>query len=223
MTRTDAAPGPDARDARAAPHGSTAGPGRGAALSEQECTAIREAVTAAVLVTPPGLREDLEYDPGASLRLVEASRVAAEQTSRLLREAVTSARGAGHSWDVIGALLGVSRQGAQQRFGDAGAARPEPVAAGSGAPARRILTPLTAFTEMAVLEREGRCGWHVVDYGTLFHVVEASPWQWEHHRAPWSPVASRRLAAEGWSLVKTMTFPWGYYTRCTDAPAGPAA
>lgn len=108
----------------------------------------------------------------ASLVLVVAARVAAEETSRLLREAVTSARSAGHSWDVVGRLLGVSRQAAQQRFGTTG---PEPLAPGTAdVPQRRVLSPLTAFTEMAVLEREGRAGWHVVDYGNLFHVLEAS-------------------------------------------------
>ncbi len=37
---------------------------------------------------------------------------------------------------------------------------------------------MTVFDEMAVLEREGRRGWHVVDHGTLSHVVEASDHAW---------------------------------------------
>ena len=86
----------------------------------------------------------------------------------------------------------------------------EPLTAGSGdVPERRVLTPLTAFTEMAVLEREGRAGWHVVDYGTLFHVVEASDVPWEHRRVPWSPTAARRMAADGWTLVRGATLPVG--------------
>ncbi|HET7665039.1 MAG TPA: hypothetical protein VFK56_02960, partial [Mycobacterium sp.] len=35
-----------------------------------------------------------------------------------LREAVTAAREAGDSWTVIGAALEISRQAAQQRFGE---------------------------------------------------------------------------------------------------------
>ena len=143
--------------------------------------------------------------------LVVAARAAAEETSRLLREAVASARSAGHSWDVVGRLLGVSRQAAQQRFGTT---VPGPLAPDTAdAPERRVLSPLTAFTEMAVLEREGRAGWHVVDYGNLFHVVEASEVPWEHRRVPWSPTVARRLAAEGWTLVRGVTFPWGYFKR----------
>ncbi len=71
-----------------------------------------------MLATPPGLRDSLEDDPQAYLRLVASTRVAAEQTSKLLREAIDGARAAGHSWDTIGRLLGVSRQAAQQRFGN---------------------------------------------------------------------------------------------------------
>jgi hypothetical protein len=86
-------------------------------LAGKEADAIRDAVTEAVLTAPAGLRDALEDDPQAYLRLVMATRVAAEQTSRLLREAIDGARAAGHSWDTIGRLLGVSRQAAQQRFG----------------------------------------------------------------------------------------------------------
>lgn len=181
-------------------------------LDDDRCDALREAVTDAVLSSSPDLRADLGQDPGASLTLIVSARVAAEQTSQLLRDAVSSARGAGHSWDTIGRLLGVSRQAAQQRFGTPG---PAPAATGSG-PGRRVLTPLTAFTEMAVLEREGLAGWHVVEFGPLFHVVEASAHPWQHRRTPWSPGATRRMAAEGWTRVPGPTFPWGYYKRRLD-------
>ena len=186
-------------------------------LDETEAQALREAVTEAVLATPAGLREDLGRDPEAALRLVAATRVAAEESSRLLREAVAGARAAGHSWDTLGRLLGVSKQAAQQRFGT-------PTRPGRGSSPspegreRKLLSPLTSFDEMAVLAEHGRRGWHVVDYGTLFHLVEASDTQWEHHRQPWSPSARRRLEAEGWTLVKSMTFPWGYYKRPLDLP-----
>ncbi|GAA4983745.1 hypothetical protein GCM10023225_23730 [Kineococcus glutinatus] len=144
-----------------------------------------------------------------------ATRVAAEESSRLLREAVAGARGAGHSWDTLGRLLGVSKQAAQQRF--ATPTRPAPEDA-AGERERVLLSPVTAFDEMPLLAERGRRGWHVVDYGTLYHLLEASDTQWEHHRQPWSPGARGRLEAEGWTLVKTMTFPWGYYKRPLGLP-----
>jgi len=192
----------------------------GALLGEADAAALREAVADAVLTAPHRLRQDLGQDPAASLTLVLASRIAAEETSRLLHESVASARAAGHSWDAIGRLIGVSRQAAQQRFG------PGPAPTGTaapGAPERRVLTPLTAFSEMAVLEREGRRGWQLVDHGPLFHVVEASDSPWEHRRGVWSPATARTLAADGWTLVKGTTFPWGYYKRRLAGAPDPGA
>lgn len=187
-------------------------------LTAAEADAVRDGVAEAVLGIPAGLRADLETDPDAYLRLVSASRTATEETSRLLRDSINGARAAGHSWDTLGRLLGVSRQAAQQRF--SAATQPAPVA-GSDHPRRKVLSPVTAFDEMAILEIEGRQGWHVVDYGTLFHVLEASDRQWEHRRMPWTPGSSvrRRLEAEGWQLVRGTTFPWGYYTRALNQPA----
>lgn len=191
------------------------------ALTAEEATAVRDAVAEAVLGTPAGLRADLEVDPDAYLRLVGASRTAAEETSRLLRDSINGARAAGHSWDTLGRLLGVSRQAAQQRFSSTTqAARP----AETGHPNRKVLSPVTALDEMALLADEGRRGWHVVDYGTLFHVLESSAQQWEHRRLLWTPGSSarRHLEADGWTLVRETTFPWGYYTRPLTLPADPA-
>ena len=188
-------------------------------LADEEADGIRDAITEAVLATPPGLRDSLEDDPQAYLRLVASTRVAAEQTSKLLREAIDGARAAGHSWDTIGRLLGVSRQAAQQRFGNNLGAVDD--LSMPGRPARKMLTPLTAFDEMLVLEREGRRGWHSIDYGTLYHLVEASPWQWQHRRIMWGSPSRKRLQDEGWQLIKTSTFPWGYYKRRVDLPAEP--
>jgi hypothetical protein len=188
-------------------------------LADEEAEGIRDAITEAVLATPPGLRDSLEDDPQAYLRLVASTRVAAEQTSKLLREAIDGARAAGHSWDTIGRLLGVSRQAAQQRFGNNLGAVDD--LSMPGRPARKMLTPLTAFDEMLVLEREGRRGWHSIDYGTLYHLVEASPWQWQHRRIMWGSPSRKRLQDEGWELIKTSTFPWGYYKRRVDLPAEP--
>ncbi|MFH7595604.1 hypothetical protein WDV06_10950 [Streptomyces racemochromogenes] len=184
-------------------------------LHPAEMDRIREGIAAAVLGASEGLAASLEHDPHGYLRLLDASRVGAEEASRLLREAVQTARAAGHSWDTVGRVLGVSRQAAQQRFAGKTTA---PSAAGPGGPARRTLSGLTAFNEMAALEEAGRDGWHMVGYGPFFHEVEASGHPWEHSRVALpSPARHRRLQNEGWIPVGRGWFPWRYYKR----PLGP--
>ncbi|MBT2452384.1 hypothetical protein J7F03_36095 [Streptomyces sp. ISL-43] len=192
-------------------------------LSPQEIAAIREEVAGAVLGAPEGLAESLERDPESFLRLVAAARVGAEESSRLLREAIQGARAAGHSWDSVGGVLGVSRQAAQQRFAAKSPAPQSGSVTGAadqadGAPARRVITPVTAFNEMAELDAAARDGWHLVDYGPLFLVVEASDRTWEHRRAFGGQ--RRRMKAEGWTQVGAGSFPWRYYKRPTDGVPG---
>lgn len=180
------------------------------ALREEELSRIRDGIADAVLSGRDELRERLEDEPDSYLVLVAAARAGAEETSRLLHEAIAGARGAGHSWEAVGRTLGVSRQAAQQRFGLVGdAATTSP----RDGPERRVLTPLTAFDEMAALEREGRAGWHVVDFGAFYHVVERSDRPWEHRRVPLA-VGSRlrQLEEEGWIPIGSW-FPWRYLKR----------
>ncbi|MGK5732284.1 hypothetical protein [Streptomyces sp. URMC 124] len=177
-------------------------------LSPEEDTRIREGIASAVLGAPEGLTESLEHDPEGYLRLVAATRAGAEETSRLLHVAVQGARAAGHSWDTIGRLLGVSRQAAQQRFAAKGGTVPE------GSSERRILTPLTAFNEMAALTEAGLDRWELVGYGPLYHAVEASDRQWEYRRVPLAVAGRRRrMEADGWTEVGSGHFPWSYFKR----------
>ncbi|MCX5195485.1 hypothetical protein OOK31_16500 [Streptomyces sp. NBC_00249] len=179
-------------------------------IGAAEADRIREAVASAVLGASEGLAASLEHDAEGYLRLVAAARIGAEESSRLLREAIQGARAAGHSWDAVGGVLGVSRQAAQQRFA---VKQPSgPTGAGDG-PERREITPVTAFTEMAALDEAGKDGWHLVDYGSFRLVVEASEHTWEHRRAVGG---HRRLAAEGWTRVGPGSFPWSYYKRRCD-------
>src|SRR4051794_37570507 len=182
-------------------------------LMEDEAARIRDAVATAVSSGREDLVQALESDPESYLVLLDAARVGANETTRLLREAVTSARGAGHSWEAIGNVLGISRQAAQQRFGAAEA--PET------ATNQKVLFPLTAFTEMAALEKAGREGWHLVDFGTLRHVVQSSDQQWEHRRVPLALGSRRRLEADGWQSVGGWD-PWRYYKRPLGLPPEPA-
>ncbi|MFE5537034.1 hypothetical protein [Streptomyces sp. NPDC056492] len=186
----------------------------GPLLHPAEMDRIREGIAAAVLGAPEGLADSLEHDPHGYLRLVGASRVGAEEASRLLREAVQGARAAGHSWDTVGRVLGVSRQAAQQRFASKGAGPAPRAAEGPDAPKRRTLSGLTAFNEMAALDEAGRDGWHMVGYGPFFHEVEASGHPWEHCRVTLPSIARhRRMESEGWTPVGAGWFPWRYYKR----------
>ena len=53
----------------------------------------------------------------ASFRRIIAARNQLADAEQEMREAVRAARAAGDSWTVIGAALDISRQAAQQRFG----------------------------------------------------------------------------------------------------------
>jgi hypothetical protein len=55
-------------------------------------------------------------DPARLVELI-AAREDAARAEAALADAVSRARGAEQSWSVIGTVLGLSRQGAQQRFG----------------------------------------------------------------------------------------------------------
>jgi hypothetical protein len=78
------------------------------------------------------LAERLGRDPSAHLDLIRLAARAEELTGDLLKGAVLGARSAGNTWEVIGQVLGMSRQAAQQRFGNAVSRR----SASAGSPAR---------------------------------------------------------------------------------------
>ncbi|NNM45234.1 hypothetical protein [Knoellia koreensis] len=54
----------------------------------------------------------------ASFRRIVAAKGQLADAEQDLRDAVRAARAAGDSWTVIGAALDISRQAAQQRFGE---------------------------------------------------------------------------------------------------------
>jgi hypothetical protein len=193
------------------------------ALPADDADRVREGVAVAVVGGPDGLRRTLESDPASFLALVAAAAVGAEEAERLLHQAVLGARRSGHSWEAIGTLLGVSRQAAQQRFAPGGGGSARTAATPAPEADRRVLTGMTAFTEMAALAAEGRRGWHLVDCGPFYLALERSAQQWEHRRTTLpSRAAQRRLEADGWAAVGTW-FPFRYFKRALDAPADGAA
>ncbi|HZL03500.1 MAG TPA: hypothetical protein VFC48_10290 [Cellulomonas sp.] len=176
---------------------------------------LRQLLSEAITAARPDLSERLGTDPAAHLDLVSLALAARSETDALLRAAISSARSAGCTWEAIGHVLDMSRQAAQQRYGGEDSALPR-----TGGKILR-LAPLTAFTEMRVLERAGRYGWHSIGFGALFHIVEKSDLQWEHRRVHAVGTDRRELEDTGWEQIGSLWFPWAYYTRCTGEPALP--
>lgn len=174
---------------------------------------LRDHLAAALAAAEPTLAGRLEEDPQAHLDLLRLALDARSETDVLVRAAVGSARSAGCTWEQVGTVLGMTRQAAQQRYGRRDDAGVEP-----GPHRTMTLAPLTAFNEMRVLERAGRYGWHCVAYGALFHVVEESDQQWEHHRATGlHPLRG----GDGWQRIGNGWFPWTYYKRPLGVPPLP--
>ena len=179
---------------------------------------LRALLSEAVLAADPTLRERLLSDPSAHLDLVVLTVRARSESDELVRLAVASARSAGCTWEAIGAVLGMTRQAAQQRFGSAAQDDVADARTPEGRTTR--LAPMSAFNEMRVLDRAGRYGWHSVGYGALFHIVMKSDQQWQHERV--LPGSRRRyLLAEGWEPFGSGWFPFEYFKKPTGVPALP--
>lgn len=173
---------------------------------ERESPGLAQALGGAILA---GL--ELDEDHQDHLAIVRRTAAAEQEVGTLLRQAVSAARGAGHSWASIGAELGMTRQAAQQRFGGR---RAEGEVTGEGE--ERWLGPVTALDEMAELEIAGRQGWRTVGAGMLTHRVRRTNTKWEHKRVVWTgPV--RRWERDGWE-VAIRAFPWVYLVRDTGRP-----
>lgn len=156
---------------------------------------------------PAGGADDADGDP---LELVRRTAEAEAVVGDLLRQAVASARGAGHSWAAIGGALGMTRQAAQKRFGAA--------TDGPSGPEERTLGPVTAFDEMRELEAAGLLGWHTVGAGLLTHRMVRTDTQWEHRRVAWVK-APASYEKDGWQ-IGCKAFPWLYLVRDTGRPVG---
>lgn len=180
-------------------------------LPDTDAQGIRDGVALACL---HGTDQDQLDTPEGALRLVAATRIAADHAGRLLDDAVAGARHAGHSWAVIGGVLEVSRQAAQQRFSPR-ADQPDPLA-----PQQRVIRRVTAFNEMSVLEREQADGWHLVGFGAGKLVVAASDHPWEHQRLTFaSHPLLRSMEQDGWQIVGVWG-PWTYLKRPAHTTAG---
>lgn len=73
----------------------------------------------------------------------------------------------------------------------------------------KVVRGAHGFNEMGILDREGRAGYHLVGFGLLKLVLEASDRPWQHLRLTFaSPSALQALQEAGWTVVGT----WAAFT-----------
>jgi hypothetical protein len=147
-------------------------------------------------------------EPQAYRDMVSAAHVATEESRLALHRWVEASRRAGLSWADIGALIGISKQAAQQRFG---AAEPAiPPASGDLV----VRHGATAFNEMEMLEEEGRAGRELVATGPLRLYLRETDRRWEYDRvtALFPDAVRRKMARDGWAWVSTW-YPFHYFKR----------
>lgn len=173
---------------------------------------LSAAIAQAVANANPELSKRLDGGEDVYGEVLEVAARAHEETRSILQSAVDSARRAGHSWEAIGRILGVSKQAAQQRFGH----RQQP--ADDDVAAVKRLYPVNAFNEMTVLREIGQFGWHSVGFGVRFHRIELSAEQWEHTRIIANPKAIHDLEVQGWQRIGEQSFPWAYFSRPLHIP-----
>jgi hypothetical protein len=173
--------------------------------------AIRER-TAAVMIDwarecDPPFTGDV---PDSYRDAITAAHCIADEGRLILHRWVDAARRTGMSWAEIGAVLGISKQAAQQRFRAAGEA-PETDEEAGGTVVR---LGATAFNEMSILREEGRKGNELVGVGPMRLMFRHTDHAWEYRRD--LGIASfADLERQGWVLAASW-LPFRYWKR----PAG---
>lgn len=178
-----------------------------------ERSSLSAAIERAVAEATPDLSRRLGKGEDVYADILQVADEAHDETRRILQVSVDSARRAGHSWESIGRILGVSKQAVQQRFG-----RLPADDLGKVASETKILYPVSAFNEMNLLRELGRFGWHSVGFGVRFHRLELSPEKWEHTRVFAAPGTLQELSAQGWTRIGESSFPWAYFSRSCEIP-----
>ena len=147
--------------------------------------------------------------------VITAAHIVADEAAASLRRWIDAGRRAGLSWGELGALLGISKQAAQQRFGRAGDGEAE---AGEG----EILVRLgaTAFNEMAMLRAAGERCEELVRTGLLSLTFRQTDRRWEYRRLVAMSLGptEQRMAREGWTYVSSWP-PFHYFKRAASDPA----
>jgi len=176
-------------------------------LTSAERKELRNSIEQVVLA-PVFSHDDHEHSSTAYLRLIHSSDIAHKECADLLEDAVHQARRINHSWAVIGDILGISRQAAQQRFNPNNTSEND-----RDKTLTRRITGAHAFNEMALLEVEGKAGNHLVGFGPLYLLVQESSKQWEHKRVTnFSWQNKEALEKKGWTYIGSW-LPFLYYKR----------
>jgi hypothetical protein len=184
----------------------------------------RERLAELIAEADPDLEARVEEaDARSALEFVGITATLATEADRLLRDAVTVARQLGASWEAVGGQLNVTRQAAQQRFAVAPNSVSEKL---SGFPARRespaqgerrVITGVTSFNELQILDREGSAGWQLAGGGALYleFVYVGEPI--EHRRISSNRArATRRKAEEArWVYCFSWVF-FHYFARLVN-------
>jgi hypothetical protein len=93
----------------------TATPTQPGPLSAEQRASLQQAIESAV-IAHAALSDAPDADADNALRLAAASSAGVQICEGLQKDAVQNARRAGRSWAELGALMGITRQAAQQRF-----------------------------------------------------------------------------------------------------------
>lgn len=142
--------------------------------------------------------------------MILAAYLVADETRLSLGRWVNAGRRAGMSWAEIGGLIGISKQAAQQRFGDSEPPRPD---VAPGMISMRV--GATAFNEMAMLRAEGAKGRELIHTGALALTFQQSDRRWEHVRTTGIGPNIAAMTASGWRYVSSW-FIFHYFKRPID-------
>lgn len=139
--------------------------------------------------------------------MILAAHLVADETRLSLGRWVNAGRRAGMSWAEIGGLIGISKQAAQQRFGDPDASRidsePGVISVRLGA---------TAFNEMGIMRKGGENGRELIGTGPLALTFRQSDHCWEHVRITGITPDTEVMVRDGWRYVSSW-FIFHYFKR----------
>ncbi|MFM7350228.1 MAG: hypothetical protein ACKO01_12205 [Erythrobacter sp.] len=172
---------------------------------EQE---IRDQTAAVMIAWAQGCEPPFTGDtPEGYREAIAAAHCIADEGRLILHRWVDAARRTGMSWAEIGAVLGISKQAAQQRFRSAA----DVDEFGDDEGEIVVRSGATSFNEMSILSEEGRRGNELVGVGPLVLKFRRTSQVWEYRRD--IGIASfADLERQGWTLAASW-LPFRYWKR----------
>lgn len=148
--------------------------------------------------------------------VITAAHIVADEAGVSLRRWIDAGRRGGLSWGELGALLGISKQAAQQRFGRPGDAD----VANANEGEIEVRLGATAFNEMGMLREEGERGRELVGTGALSLTFRQTDRRWEYRRVVGMSQAltAERMGRDGWTYVSSW-IPFHYFKRAAQEAA----